>query len=43
MAQVGGRSVAMGQDCDLFLHPELLSRDFLLLSLEQVRLVTVVS
>ncbi|XP_073470849.1 ashwin [Aquarana catesbeiana] len=35
MAQVGGRSVAMGQDCDLFLHPELLSRDFLLLSLEQ--------
>ncbi|KAM5181171.1 ashwin [Mantella aurantiaca] len=35
MAQVGGRSGAMGQDCDLFLHPELLSRDFLLLSLGQ--------
>ncbi|XP_018418770.1 PREDICTED: ashwin [Nanorana parkeri] len=39
MAQVGGRPVAMGQDCDLFLHPELLSRDFLLLSLGQKNIV----
>ncbi|CAI9540226.1 unnamed protein product [Staurois parvus] len=39
MAQVGGRSVAMGQDCDLFLHPELLSKDFLLLSLGQKNIV----
>ncbi|XP_072269628.1 ashwin [Pyxicephalus adspersus] len=39
MAQVGGRSVAMGQDCDLLLHPELLSGDFLLLSLGQKNIV----
>ncbi|KAM9320783.1 ashwin [Gastrophryne carolinensis] len=35
MARAGGSAAAMGQDCDLLLHPELLSRDFLLLSLEQ--------
>ncbi|XP_068124341.1 ashwin [Hyperolius riggenbachi] len=42
MAQLGGggggRAGLMGQDCDLLLHPELLSRDFLLLSLEQKKI-----
>ncbi|XP_075708824.1 ashwin [Rhinoderma darwinii] len=35
MAVVGGKSGAVGQEYDYFLHPELLSRDFLLLSLRQ--------
>ncbi|XP_040280947.1 ashwin [Bufo bufo] len=35
MAVVAGRSGAVGQEADFLLHPELLSRDFLLLSLEQ--------
>ncbi|KAM3935714.1 ashwin [Leptodactylus fuscus] len=39
MAVVGGRSGAVGQDSDFLLHPELLSRDFLLLSLEQKNIV----
>lgn len=39
MAVVGGRSGVVGQEDDFLLHPELLSRDFLLLSLGQKNIV----
>ncbi|KAG8587071.1 hypothetical protein GDO81_005560 [Engystomops pustulosus] len=39
MAVDGGRSVPGGQEGDFLLHPELLSRDFLLLSLEQKNII----
>ncbi|KAM4797135.1 ashwin [Rhinophrynus dorsalis] len=39
MAHVGGSMGLSGQDSELLLHPELLSRDFLLLSLEQKNIV----
>ncbi|XP_069827084.1 ashwin [Dendropsophus ebraccatus] len=39
MAAAGARAGPLGQDCDLLLHPELLSRDFLLLSLGQKNIV----
>ncbi|KAG9463560.1 ashwin [Eleutherodactylus coqui] len=39
MAAASAAGRCGGQDCDFLLHPELLSRDFLLLSLEQKNIV----